>query len=66
MSNNDAAPGFDPFDSSVQTETLCGSGWAVMVAGQQSQIDGDTMSASGHAFLKSTGPGAANVLATAE
>ena len=66
ISNTDAAPGFDLFDSSVQAEMNCGFGWAIVFAGQQSQIGTGSMTASGQGFLKSTGPDPGAVLTTAE
>ncbi len=66
VSSSEAAPGFDPFESSVQAEVNCGKGWASVFADQQSQIGADLMTASGNAFLKTTGPEAGNLLTTAE
>ena len=52
----DAAEGFDPFDSAVDTQLTCNQGWVLVAASQQSQIDASSMAGSGDSFIKTTGP----------
>ena len=51
-----AAAGFKPFDAFVQTQQGCDPGFAGATAGQQSQIDSDSMTASGTATSEAQGP----------
>ena len=54
--DGEAAIGFDPFDALVQTQHGCDSGFAGATAGQQSQIDAASMSATGTATSEAGGP----------
>ncbi len=54
--DGDAAIGFDPFDAFVQTHHGCDSGFAGATAGQQSQIDAASMSATGTVTSEAGGP----------
>ncbi len=54
--DGEAAMGFDPFDALVQTRHGCDSGFAGATAGQQSQIDAASLSATGTATSEAGGP----------
>ena len=54
--DGEAAMGFDPFDALVKTHHGCDSGFASATAGQQSQIDAASMSATGTATSEAGGP----------
>ncbi|MEE9131888.1 MAG: hypothetical protein V3T84_17895 [Phycisphaerales bacterium] len=54
--DGEAAAGFEPFDAFVQTEHGCDAGFACATAGQQSQIDSSSMTASGTATSEAQGP----------
>ncbi len=54
--DDEAAKGFDPFDAFVQTRHGCDSGFAGATAGQQSQIDAASMSATGNTTSEAHGP----------
>ncbi len=54
--DGDAAVGFEPFDAFVQTQHGCDSGFAGATAGQQSQIDSASITASGTATSEAHGP----------
>ncbi len=54
--DGEAAAGFKPFDAFVQTQHGCDSGFAGATAGQQSQIDSASMTASGTATSEAQGP----------
>ena len=54
--DGEEAPGFKPFDAFVQTEHGCDAGFACATAGQQSQIDSASMTASGTATSEAQGP----------
>ncbi len=54
--DGEAAAGFEPFDAFVQTQHGCDSGFAGATAGQQSQIDAASMTASGTATSEAHGP----------
>ena len=54
--DGEAAAGFEPFDAFVQTEHGCDSGFACATAGQQSQIDSASMTASGTVTTEAQGP----------
>ncbi len=54
--DGEAAAGFEPFDAFVQTQHGCDSGFAGATAGQQSQIDSASMTASGTATSEAHGP----------
>ncbi len=54
--DDEAATGFEPFDAFVQTQHNCDSGFASATAGQQSQIDATSMSATGTATSEAGGP----------
>ena len=53
--DDEAAIRFDPFDAFVQIEHDCDSGFAGATAGQQSQIDAASMSATGTATSEAHG-----------
>ncbi len=54
--DGEAAVGFEPFDAFVETQHGCDSGFAGATAGQQSQIDPASMTASGTATSEAHGP----------
>ncbi len=54
--DGEAAAGFKPFDAFVQIQHGCDSGFAGATAGQQSQIDSASMTASGTATSEAQGP----------
>ncbi len=54
--DNEAAAGFEPFDAFVRTQQGCDFGFAGATAGQQSQIDSASMTASGTAMSEALGP----------
>ena len=54
--DGEAAAGFEPFDAFVQTQHGCDSGFAGATAGQQSQIDSSSMTASGTTTSEAQGP----------
>ncbi len=56
FSDAEAAAGFEPFDAFVQTEHSCDAGFAGATAGQQSQIDSASMTASGAVTSEAQGP----------
>ncbi len=55
-SDSDAAQGFDPFNSSVETTLDCDSGFGYGAASQQSQIGASSMTASGIGSSMADGP----------
>ncbi len=54
--DSEAAVEFEPFDAFVETQHGCDSGFAGATAGQQSQIDAASMSATGTATSEAGGP----------
>ena len=54
--DGEAAAGFEPFDAFIQTQHGCDSGFAGATAGQQSQIDSASMTASGTVTTEAQGP----------
>ncbi len=54
--DGEEAAGFEPFDAFVRTQHGCDSGFAGATAGQQSQIDSASMTASGTATSEAHGP----------
>ncbi len=54
--DDEVAIGFDPFDAFVETHHGCDSGFAGATAGQQSQIDAASMSATGNTTSEAHGP----------
>ncbi len=54
--DGEAAAGFEPFDAFLETQHGCDSGFAGATAGQQSQIDPASMTASGTATSEAQGP----------
>ena len=55
-SDSDAAQGFDPFRSAVETTLVCDSGFGFGSATQQSQIGASSMTASGTSSSMADGP----------